>query len=102
MVPLPPLRGVGETSEPDAPGGQTAAMPPLPAHPRDWPIPPMDKEAGWKETAFTWPMGQLILARIWAGETMTAITADPRMPAYCTVFRWMQVVPEFGEAVAQV
>lgn len=24
------------------------------------------------------------------------------MPAYCTVFRWMQVVPEFGEAVAEV
>lgn len=69
---------------------------------REWPIPPMDKEAGWKDTAFTWAMGTLILQRIADGETVKAITADPRMPAYCTVFRWMQVVPEFGEAVAEV
>lgn len=74
----------------------------LPYPARDWPIPPMDKAAGHKDTAFTWPMGQLILARIAEGETVKAITADPRMPAYCTVFRWMQVVPEFGEAVARL
>jgi len=73
---------------------------PLPA--RDWPIPPMDKAAGHKDTAFTWAMGNLILARIAEGETVKAITADARMPAYCTVFRWMRVVPEFGEAVATV
>lgn len=70
--------------------------------PRDWPIPPMDKESGWKDTAFTWAMGHLILARISRGETVKAITADPRMPAYCTVFRWMQVVPAFGAQVAMV
>jgi len=69
---------------------------------REWPIPPMDKEAGWKDTAFTWAMGRLILQRIADGETVKAITVDPRMPAYCTVFRWMQVVPEFGKAVAEV
>jgi hypothetical protein len=69
---------------------------------REWPIPPMDKRSGWKDTAFTWAMGALILQRIADGDTMKAITADPRMPAYCTVFRWMQVVPEFGEAVGQV
>jgi hypothetical protein len=68
----------------------------------DLPIPPMDHGSGWKDTAFTWAMGELILTRIGAGETVKAITADPRMPAYCTVFRWMQVVPAFGEAVAQV
>lgn len=72
-------------------------------HPaREWPIPPMDKGSGWKDTAFTWAMGNLILQRIADGDTMKAITADPRMPAYCTVFRWMQVVPEFGQAVADV
>ena len=71
-------------------------------HPRDWPIPPMDKGSGWKDTAFTWEMGELILARIAAGETMKAITAHPAMPAYCTVFRWMQVVPEFGAAVRRL
>jgi terminase small subunit-like protein len=77
------------------------------AHPdprpaREWPIPPMDHGSGHKDTAFTWAMGNLILARIIEGETMKAITADPRMPAYCTVFRWMQVVPEFADAVRQV
>jgi hypothetical protein len=69
---------------------------------REWPIPPMDKQAGWKDTAFTWAMGRLILQRIADGETVRAITSHPRMPAYCTVFRWMQVVPEFGQAVGEV
>lgn len=69
---------------------------------RDRPIPYMDKGSGWKDSAFTWAMGELILARIADGETVKAITADPRMPAYCTVFQWMRVVPAFGEAVAEV
>jgi len=69
---------------------------------RERPIPPMDKRSGWKDTAFTWAMGNLILQRIADGESVKAITAHPAMPAYCTVFRWMQVVPEFGEAVAEV
>lgn len=62
----------------------------------------MDHSAGAKETAFNWAMGNLILQRIADGETMRAITADPRMPAYCTVYRWMRVVPEFGDRVAEV
>lgn len=77
-------------------------MPPPPLPARDWPIPPMDKTSGHKLTAFTWEMGDLILARISEGETMKAITADARMPAYCTVFQWMRVVPEFGKQVATV
>lgn len=77
-------------------------MPPAALLARDLPIPPMDKSSGHKITAFTWAMGRLILARIAEGETMKAITADARMPAYCTVFRWMQVVPEFGTAVADL
>ncbi len=32
---------------------------------------------------------------------MKAITRNPKMPAYGTVFQWMKVVPEFGEAVAE-
>lgn len=72
---------------------------PEPPPAREWPIPPMDHEAGDKATAFTWAMGNLILKRISEGETMKAITADARMPAYCTVFRWMQVVPPFGDQV---
>jgi hypothetical protein len=58
----------------------------------------MDHEAGGKESAFTWEMGELILRRMADRETMKTITADPRMPAYCTVFRWVQMVPEFGAA----
>ena len=69
---------------------------------RGWPIPPMDHRSGDKFTAFTWAMGHLILQRIADGETVKAITADPRMPAYCTVFRWMKMVPAFGEAVAEL
>jgi hypothetical protein len=59
----------------------------------------MDKEPGDKLSAFTWAMGNLILMRIAWGESVRAITSDPRMPAYCTVFRWMQAAPEFGRAV---
>jgi hypothetical protein len=62
----------------------------------------MDHSSGDKDTAFTWAMGRLIIQRIAEGETVKAITADPRMPAYCTVFRWMNVVPEFGARVAEV
>ena len=75
-------------------------MPPSPA--RSWPIPPMDHEAGHKGTAFTWAMGNLILRRMGARETMREITADPRMPAYCTVFQWVKMVPEFGDAYREV
>jgi hypothetical protein len=77
-------------------------MPPPPLPPRDWTIPPMDHAAGHKDTAFTWEMGNLILRRMGARETMKQITADPRMPAYCTVFQWVKVVPEFGDAYRRV
>lgn len=69
---------------------------------REWPIPPMDHAPGAKPSAFTWDMGWLILQRIGDGETMKAITADPRMPAYATVYRWTHVVPEFGRLVAEL
>jgi len=62
----------------------------------------MDHAAGCKPSAFTWAMGRLILQRMGDRETMRAITADPRMPAYCTVFRWVQVVPAFGEAYREL
>ena len=76
-----------------------AAAAPDPTRPaKDWPIPPMDHAPGYNPSAFSWAMGNLILARIFEGETVKAITADPRMPAYCTVFRWVKMVPAFGEA----
>jgi len=78
------------------------ALPDAPRSAKDWPIPPMDKESGDKPSAFTWAMGRLILQRMGDRETMKAITADPAMPAYCTVFRWVKMVPEFGDAYRQV
>ena len=57
----------------------------------------MDHAPGWKASAFSWDMGRLILARVAAGETVKAITADPRMPSYCTVYRWTKMIPAFGD-----
>jgi len=62
----------------------------------------MDKEPGDKLSAFTWAMGRLILQRIADGETIKAITAHPKMPAYCTVYRWIHVHEEFGDAYREV
>jgi hypothetical protein len=76
---------------------------PSPSTPaKDWPIPPMDHEPGYKSSAFTWAMGRVILQRMGDRETMAAITADPAMPAYCTVFQWVKMVPAFGEAYREV
>jgi hypothetical protein len=56
----------------------------------------MDHEPGYKLSAFSWEMGHLILQRMGDRETMRQITADPAMPAYATVFRWVQVHEDFG------
>lgn len=60
--------------------------------------PAMDHAAGWKASEFSWAMGELILARIEHGETMRQVTADPRMPSYATVYRWIHVHADFGAA----
>ena len=64
-------------------------------------IPDMDHTPGFKESAFSWAMARVILWHIAQGHTVRRITRDPKLPAYCTVFQWMKVVPEFGEAVAE-
>ena len=64
-------------------------------------IPEMDHTPGFKESAFSWAMARVILWHIAQGHTVKRITRDPKLPAYCTVFQWMKVVPEFGEAVAE-
>ncbi|HEY3949252.1 hypothetical protein [Phenylobacterium sp.] len=56
----------------------------------------MDHEPGYKPSAFSWAMGRLILQRMGERETMRQITADPAMPSYATVFRWVQVHEDFG------
>lgn len=73
------------------------ALPP-PLRPPPW----MDHEPGFKDSAFSWEMGALILDRILAGETVRQITADPAMPSYATVYRWTRVWPDFGAAWDEV
>lgn len=70
--------------------------------PRDWPVPEMDHAAGGKESAYTPAMGRVILARVAWGETMKAIAADPRMPSYATIYRWLDVHEDFAEGMVQV
>jgi hypothetical protein len=55
----------------------------------------MDHTPGGKASAYTAQMGRLILARLAAGETVKQVTADPRMPAYCTVYQWLKVDDDF-------
>ena len=43
-----------------------------------------------------------IVERIAAGETVKAVTADPRMPSYATVYRWRRVHEDFAEAWCEV
>lgn len=64
--------------------------------PREWPVPEMDHAAGGVESAYTPEMGRVILGRIAAGETVKAITADPRLPSYATVYRWVRMHEGFG------
>jgi hypothetical protein len=37
-----------------------------------------------------------------AGETITSIVADPRMPCRATLYRWLQVHEDFAEAYGRV
>ncbi len=63
--------------------------------PRERKVPRMDHTAGWKESAYHPRIGEIICARIEAGETVRQVAADPNMPAYCTIYQWRKVHPEF-------
>lgn len=63
--------------------------------PRERKVPRMDHTAGWKESAYHPRIGEVICARIEAGETVRQVAADPNMPAYCTIYQWRKVNPEF-------
>jgi len=60
-------------------------------------LPAMDHASGAKESAYRPALGREILRRVARGETVKSIAADPNMPSYATIFRWRQVIPEFGE-----
>jgi hypothetical protein len=57
-------------------------------------------QRGGRVCRFREETGAAILARIEAGEALTAICQDPRMPAAKTVRAWADRYPEFGHALA--
>lgn len=63
---------------------------------REWWLPEMDHEAGCKDSAYDPRFGRVICQRVMDGETVRQITADPRMPSYPTLYRWLQVHPDFA------
>ncbi|MBI1196453.1 MAG: hypothetical protein GC203_01165 [Phenylobacterium sp.] len=50
---------------------------------------------GGRPSAYTPEMGAAVCARLEAGESLTAIGADPAMPAYGTVLKWVRLNPGF-------
>jgi len=52
---------------------------------------------GGKASGYTPALGEVICARLAEGETLTAITRDPDMPSYGTVYAWVKRHPEFED-----
>lgn len=46
------------------------------------------------------PIAEMILARISAGEDLTAISKDGDMPSLPTIYKWLHSTPSFAEAYA--
>lgn len=72
----------------------SSALPWVP--PRQRAVPQMDHTGGWKASQYRREIGEVICARIDAGETIRSIAADPAMPSYATIFHWTKVNPEFA------
>ena len=62
----------------------------------------MDHIGGAKASQYRREIGEVICARIDAGETIRSIAADPGMPSYATIFHWTKVNPEFAQMYAAV
>lgn len=65
--------------------------------PRQRFVPQMDHTGGAKASQYRREIGEVICARIDAGETIRSIAADPAMPSYATIFHWTKVNPEFAQ-----
>ena len=52
---------------------------------------------GGKASAYTTALGEAICARLENGESLTSIGADPAMPCYGTVLKWVKRHPEFED-----
>jgi hypothetical protein len=59
-------------------------------------VPGMDHTGGRKESQYHPQIGRVICARIWEGETVRRIVADPWMPSYATLFHWLKLHPDFA------
>jgi hypothetical protein len=44
---------------------------------------------------YDWRIGQAIVGRIWKGETVAQIAADPQMPCYATIYQWRRLHADF-------
>ena len=62
----------------------------------DEPIPAMDHTGGYKPSQYHPQIGRVICARIWEGETVAQVAADPAMPSYATVFHWLKIHDDFA------
>jgi hypothetical protein len=80
------LRDVSRPDDDDAPW----------VPPRERAVPSMDHAGGWKPSQYRRRIGEVICARIEAGETVKQVAADPAMPAYCTIFQWRKMNPDFA------
>jgi hypothetical protein len=58
---------------------------------------PKKKSSIGRPTNYSLELASEICARLSTGEPVTKITADPKMPAQCTVYFWLNKHPEFKE-----
>lgn len=79
-----PMQQDAPPSVSDAPARHTAL------HERAPPLPAMDHTGGYKVSQHHPALGAEICRRMWAGQTIPEIAADPQMPSHATVFRWRQ------------
>jgi hypothetical protein len=63
-------------------------------------LPPIDHTGGHKPSQYHPRLGQVICARIEAGETVRQVAADPAMPSYATIFHWRKMHPDFDARYA--
>jgi hypothetical protein len=52
-------------------------------------------------TSYTPELAEEICERIASGETLRAITRDPHMPSYRSVYRWRDANPDFASRIAR-
>ena len=67
------------------------------SEPQPRPLPRIDHTGGHKPSQYHPVIGRVICERVGSGETVKQVAADPDMPSYVTLYRWLQVHPDFAE-----